>query len=197
MKRRHYFLLVVFLVIAILLAPYVQKTLHYLIIEPAAYYWWGIKQVARVIPQSLYWIIILTSLSFVSIFSLIRDLFLHKSKTEMILTRKGPVQALADNIVRSENRDYFRWAIANRLANIARRILFPREQLPDENQPALDSIKWDAPPEVRKYLETGLQSSFMGVHGYRKRFRKQKTIPLDINLNQVITYIESKMETEK
>ena len=115
----------------------------------------------------------------------------------MPLPHKGPVEALANNIAQAEKRNYFKWTLANHLANITLKILDQRTQYLDDNHSPLDGLKQSAPPGVRKYLETGLQSSFMDYRGKRKWFKNQKNSQLDINLNQVIACIESEMEIEK
>ena len=60
---------------AIILAPFALKIVNYLLIEPIAYYWWGVKQLIRTIPQVVYWFFLITCLGLIVIINLVRQLF--------------------------------------------------------------------------------------------------------------------------
>ena len=61
MKRYRLVILLIILVCGAFLAPYGYRFVEAILIEPIAYYLWGMKQVFRVIPQSIYWIVIIIS----------------------------------------------------------------------------------------------------------------------------------------
>ncbi len=194
MKRRHWLGLGILMSAGILLAPYARLIAQYLIIDPIAYYRWSITQVLQVFPQSAYWIGISVSLSLVVALILLRDLIAGLTAKEAAPHQKGAVEQLAEQIQKSQTSNYFKWVIANQLAETALKILPAKFGRSQQDRRNFDHLDWHPPPQVRKYFITGLNSSFMD---YRKKKRFQKTpnaTPFDIDLNDVIGYLESELE---
>ena len=186
------------LVAAVILAPFAIKIVHFLLIEPLAYYWWGVKQVIRTVPQVVYWFFIIACLGLIVVLSLVRQLFSSQETDKAHRTQVGPVESLAESIGRTHKSSYFKWMLANRLANLSLNILQRRNnEGPELNggyQRDFSEINWDPPPKVKAYLEAGINSSFME---YRNKgwFSRQKTNKhFDADLEQVIEVIENQLE---
>jgi len=193
MKKRPAIFGLLLLAAAILLAPYARLVIHYLIVEPITYYSWGIRLIAQAIPQSAYWMFLVFSLVFIVSLSLARDFILSREVVEETRPRKGAVQILAGHITRTRKNNYFKWMIANRLAKTALKILVKNNGGQDHHRD-FTQIYWLPPDDVKKYLEAGLNKYFIELRERGRFFQKRKTTPFDIDLNQVVKYIESELE---
>lgn len=180
-----------FLLLAALLTPLAQRVAHWLFLEPLAYYWWGIKQIIRVIPDSFYWLFFLVCFGLLALVFLMLDIFRYRTRPEKPVTPRGPVAYLAENIDRSGQSNYFKWVIANRLANIALRLRW------DESLAGPDAVAPLAAPHVQAYLNHGLLSSFMDYRQKRKWFDRNRETPFDVDVRDVIDYLESQMEQSR
>jgi hypothetical protein len=107
----------------------------------------------------------------------------------------GPIEQLGENIKRSEKSNYFKWAIANQLANLYMSII---SQNMGSAGDGLYSYDFDPNivTSIEKYFSTGLSKSFMDYRHKRKLFNIRDMPPLDVELDSVIKYLESKMESE-
>lgn len=182
---------------AVLITPLIRVIVHFIIIEPIAYYWWGIQQGLALVPQYFYWIFLVSSLG------IIASIFLLKyfvSRTQDPVTKNmlvGPVESFADSISRTKGNNYFKWIIANKLATITLMILDP-SKTENQKKKSLSTLNLyfkDFPDNLRNYLQTGMDSSF-------SHFRytniipniKQKNPQLDINIEMVVDYLEHLVE---
>jgi len=196
--RNRWILFGILLGSAIILAPLALKFVNNLLIEPIAYYWWGVKQLIRTIPQVVYWFFLITCLGLIVVISLLRQLFSFKETDEAQSSQDGPVETLAESIGRTQKSSYFKWLLANRLASLTLNMMqSSNEEGPDhngKNQRDFSHLNWDPPPDVKGYLEAGINSSSMG---YRKKgwFSRQKTNKyFDTDLDKVIEYIEAQID---
>jgi hypothetical protein len=64
----------------------------------------------------------------------------------------------------------------------------------ESNTYQFPEAEWDAPEEIRSYLEAGLDNAHMSLSSKKRWFKPKATSPLDLDINQVINYIESQME---
>jgi hypothetical protein len=189
---RRWLSLLGFLLIAGILTPVVQRVAHWLLIEPLAYYWWGVKQVVRVIPESFYWLFFVACFGLLAFGFFIRDIFIHRARPVRPVVQRGPVAYLAENIDRSGQSDYFKWVIANRLADIALRIR-GGDRVNGPGNGTID-IAPLAAPEIQTYLRNGQLGSFMDYRQKRKWFSRKRITPFDVDVRKVIDYLESQME---
>ena len=82
---------------------------------------------------------------------------------------------------------YFKWQIANLLAEIAMNILNYQERLLPGRK-LLGRIR-KLPPEVEKYLDAGVNTTFADYPA-PQRFRRTPTTPFDVDLDLVVGYLE-------
>jgi len=167
-----------------------------MLIEPTAYYMWGIKQVVRVIPQSAYWILIIVSLIFIVVYITIKSFFQHETTIESTANKKGAIDQLAEYIHHSENSNYFKWVIANHLANLSLSIMDQQNGNINKEPRDISGMNRNPPPQINIYLNAGLNHSFMAYRSKRKIFKKQDVTPFGIELDDVINYLESLLESE-
>jgi hypothetical protein len=116
----------------------------------------------------------------------------------MELLRKpvsGPIESLADWMVRAPSGTYFKWLVAQRLGKLSRGLIaFQTRAELKEGGARLDAPGWNPPGEVKAYLESGLNGSFADFPRPRWPFQKPKPTPLDIDPVAAIDYVESKAE---
>ena len=192
--KRHTLALLAFLVLAAVAAPWVYRIFHTLVIEPAAYYWWGVKQVIRTVPESYYWLFVLACFGIFALGFLLRDILTNRERIDEPIIQRGPVASLAENVERSAKSNYFKWVIANRLANLALDI-WQVENGPTQERRLFDQVPVRSlSPRVRTYLEAGLLSSFMDFRPRWKWKKKTRETPFDLDISIVIEDLESRME---
>jgi hypothetical protein len=184
----------ILLVISLLLAPYAQVIIQTLIIEPIAYYWWGVRRMIEVIPQAAFWFFIIGSLGMIVIFNLLRSLALTSKPKGNTLPQAGPIQSLAEAISQSQKSNYFKWMIANRLANLTFILLNRHNGDNNGGSRNFSQENWNPPMKTEEYLVAGMNSSFMDYPRKGRFSKKLEKTPFDTDLEQVIAYIESQME---
>ena len=196
MKRRPLFLFGVFFLIAAAMAYFMQDLIRSALFEPISYLWWGFNILYRSIAQLVYWILLMvgvTLMAFDSLYGKNRGEELVEEETN---PTKGPLETIARQISRTEKGGYYKWLIANRLGKLARSILSLRDGQTDIQNGPLEGRDWNPPDEVGKYLESGLTRTFADFPRQR-RFSRPLETPFDIDINQVIAYLETQMENHR
>lgn len=187
------------LLLAILLAGALAYALRDIIedslIQPLIYVFWIVRLYYEAFPQVFLWIVLLVAVFLMEAASLITE---SASQGRDMVRRKpavGPVESLAEWMVRAPRGLYFKWLIANRLGKLSRALLaFQTRREPKSIWEPLKSPGWEPPREVAAYLESGLNGSFADYPRSRWPYQKQNPTPLDIDPAQAIDYIESKLE---
>jgi hypothetical protein len=196
MKHYRLVILLIILVCGALLAPYGYRFVEAILIEPIAYCLWGLEQVFRVIPQSIYWIVIIISQMMIVYYLIIRSLFKREKAIGVTEKNKGSVEKLAEYIHQSDNSDYFKWVIANHLANLRLQMVNQENGFTDNDSRNNLGNNQDLPPDILQYFNAGLNQSFMAYRKKRKLFVKPVETPFELDLDDIIKYLESSMESE-
>jgi hypothetical protein len=187
------------LFILIFILTFTQRgMLGRLIAVPLLTLWWQVKLYYAGISQPAVWaalVALIGTSAIVTILPAIRFGETEKIKTK---TAQGSIETLANLLEDAKQGPYFdKWLIANRLGENAGEILAQREGRPvNKTFGALSGSGWNPPPEIGIYLDTGLQSSLTGrtdrrwsLHG-----KSHPPTPLDIDLQQVVDYLENEMK---
>lgn len=187
-------------VIAVLaLSFYLRGPIQRVIIIPLAYLWWLIKLCYRAVPQAILWVFLAIAV-FVFMLRLIplKNIILRKRKVEYNPS-VGAIEDLALWVRKSPRGIYYKWLVANRLGKNAREILAQRDgHAVNIKFGPLEGSDWNPPQEIKTYLEIGLNGSFADFPQFRSWWtwwRKPKPTPLDVDVRQVIDYLESELET--
>jgi hypothetical protein len=191
-KRRRYGLLALLLAGAALLAFLLAGPARDYIILPLAKYFWMAKGIYASFPQAEYWTFLLVAIFLMLGFVLLRADWGERDREERRQSFPGDVQQLAYWIARSRKGIFSRWHLARRLADLALEILESR----GSNVKATRQLKgpgWNPPPPVQKYLETALRTSYAD---FAKRSASEPESSLDTDVNLVIEYLESLVESE-
>jgi hypothetical protein len=193
-KKRTLLYISIVVILAIILAPYTWKIVRSLLFEPASYNWWFFQQFSHIFPQSLYWIFLIGSLGVVSVLLIIYRLWSPRWGDQKIEREKGPIKALADLCELSEKSHYAKWIIANRVARTSQQLFARVFRNKGEISLQLSDYKDVLPENIMMYLLAGLDNSHMNPKSKRFFWSKKEQSPLDIDLDQVISFLESQLE---
>jgi hypothetical protein len=162
MKPRQILLLLAGLVVAIILAFYLQDVIRRIVVTPLAYLWWGLKLIYSAAPQLLLWILLLIVFFLGVITSLLSWISIGNAHEKQSRPAQGPVEILAGWVSHSGKGNYYKWMIANRLGKMARAL---SGRIEDGQFPAhiedLHAPGRLAPEAVQRYLKAGLDESFV------------------------------------
>jgi hypothetical protein len=121
----------------------------------------------------------------------------NKANNKTKVKREGAVEQFAEYLNRSERSNYFKWVIANHLAKLNLKIRHQYNGNPErENKENSEMVEDDKTP-VEKYFSAGLNNSFMEYHKKKKFYKSKNGSPFDIELDEVIHYLESQLEIKK
>ncbi|MBN1454460.1 MAG: hypothetical protein JW963_25810 [Anaerolineales bacterium] len=197
MNRRQLVLLGVSFLVAAAMAYYLQDIVRSVLFVPVSYLWWGVNILYQSVAQLVYWVLLVvgvTLMAFGSLYGKDRDKELIEEESNPSL---GPLEATARQISRTGKEGvYYKWLIANRMGRLARSILSLRNGQADAPNNPLKGRDWNPPDEVAAYLESGLTRTFADFPRQR-RFSRPLETPFDLDLNQVIAYLESQMENHR
>jgi hypothetical protein len=188
-------LLVTLLIVVALLAFFLQSWIERLILEPATNIWLSIVLFYRSFDEFTLWMLLVSGLAMLGLWSLGR----RSRKTEPRNLVKepvsmGPVEDLASWLADTGRGAYFQWAVANRLARLAKKILNQdmSQSLPTAST-WLDKAAEQIPTEMREYLEAGLQRApAPTTRRLLNRLSTQPAYKQDPEL--VISFLETMME---
>lgn len=187
---------------ALALAFMLRDVVEQLIVRPLAYLLWWLGLAYRYIPQLLIWSVLVLFLIYLSLGRLVDQLGPPRKKREVEARRfNGNVLELARQIERRQGGIYFKWQISRMLGLIA---LDLQELRTHNRSRKLEPGGSNMPPQVRKTLEAGLNTSFAD-YPLRRRWslaallRGEKTQPAEVtpfdgDLGPVIDYFEAEME---
>ena len=191
MNRRLLLVILLAGALAYALRDFIEESL----IQPLIYIFWIIRLYYEAFPQIFLWIVLLVAVFLMEAASLITESTLHGRDVVRRKPARGPVESLAGWMARAPRGLYFKWLIANRLGKLARALVaFQARQQPKPVWEPLAGAGWEPPSEVAAYLESGVNGSFADYPRPRWPFQKANPTPLDIDPEQAIDYIESKME---
>jgi len=192
-RQKRWFLPLMVMMITVVLALVLQFLVYDLVIAPIAFAWWLLKGFLQVVPELAYWWMLVTMFFLAALRALFRHLNPQSQPKANQVTQQGPVEQFAYQIERIDDGNYFKWSVAHHLGELARSILLQRNGGEVAARRSLQGPEWSPPPVVQAYLEKGLHSSFVQLPRQRFWSRPKKTA-LDIDLNQVVEYLESQLE---
>ena len=182
------------LIIAILLRDVVER----LIVRPVLYLLWLLSLFYRIIPQPVVWLLVVLGMTYLVLIRLADRIRPPGVGARPAMPAYGPVDDLARRIEHKGSGIYFKWQIAYTLSQVAAEL----QALRLHNRGRKLELSGTAvPPQVRRYLEAGLYTSFSDypLPGALPLLIKNKPVqptPFDIDLGPVIDFLESEMEGE-
>jgi uncharacterized membrane protein len=185
MTRLRWLLLAGMLGSSLTLAFFLRDIVYDVVVVPLAYLLWLGKYYYTAIPQIILWMILLVILFVTVALNFVPEARPSRRQERIRKTTEGQVEALAVWIHKARKSNYFKWQLANRLGRITRRIneLTGRQVNSGSNKEA-----------VEKYLDAGLNNSFVDFATPKNRFRHSIPTPLDLDPKDAVDYLESQME---
>jgi hypothetical protein len=195
---------------ALVIAVFLRDAVEMTIIRPAAYILWWLGIIYRFIPQPALWFLVVLAMLYLTLESIAGKFEMPLRKREERKITLGPVAELASQIERKSGGIYFKWQIARTLGDIAVDLQSLHQP---ERRRKLDFDKNSASMDVYHYLDAGINKSFSDYpldRGYLffkklplpewlpvpERFSSLPLTPFDIDIDPVISYLESQMEND-
>jgi len=194
MKTRIYFFLLFTLIAAALLALLLRGAVKEWIILPLARFFWLVKGYYGAFPQAAYWVIALGIAVLVALLGFhLPDVERHPHQDQW-KPLPGSIREMSFWIQRGKSGIFPKWHIAHLLAELALDIL-DRRGTRQKHARLLTGPDWAPPAEVRNYLDAALTTNYTD-YPKRKRFSSLPPTPFDQDLEPIIKYLESLLESE-
>ena len=192
MKRTQWFVIVVAILLAALLAFPLRAAVYKVVIVPISYLIWSLHLLYRVTPQFVWWALVFVLVVLTIGNSLLPKNYSGRKKLIKLRAPQGPVETLAIWMKKARSGVYFKWLIANRLGKLAHQMLAQRETHHVRSIFApLISPDWTPPKPVQDYLEVGLHGSFADFPQAFVPWAKSTPTPLDQDLAEIVKALES------
>ena len=173
------------ILVAILLYP-VRRAVAGAVMSFASYLVWSVNVMGVVIPQQILWVFLLILILYIAIGSFYGKRYREEKSSEEQSPVIGAVEAMAEYIEERHRGIYFKWQIAHLLGKIHKTI--------EENASRGTSGRIPLPSDrVQAFLDAGVNTSYADYapDGF---VLKNNSTPLDIELEQVVAYLEEEME---
>jgi hypothetical protein len=194
MKKKIIIFLPSALVSVALLAYLLRGVVQSWVILPLARFFWLVKGYYGAFPQASYWAATLGISALVAFLSLRLPEWESRQKMEHGIPSPGSVQEMSFWIMRGSGGIYPKWHVAHLLAELALDIL-DRRGTRQKNARLVPGPDWAPPQDIRTYLDAGLTTSYT-QYPKQKRYGHLPPTPFDQDLEPVIKYLESLMESE-
>ena len=173
------------ILVTILLFP-VRRAVTGALMSFAAYLVWSVNILGVVIPQQILWAFLLVLILYIAIGSFYGKRYREEKSSEEQSPVIGVVEAMAGYIEERHRGIYFKWQIAHLLGKI--------QQTIQESASRGTSSRIPLPSDrVQAFLDAGVNTSYADYapDGF---VIKNNSTPLDIELEQVVAYLEEQME---
>jgi hypothetical protein len=194
MKSRAYFIFPLALIAAALLAFLLRGAVKEWIILPLARFFWLVKGYYGAFPQAAYWVVVLGIAVLVSLLGFHLPDIERRLPQDQWKPLPGSIREMSFWIQRSKGGIFPKWHIAHLLAELALDIL-DRQGTRQKQARRLTGSDWVPPAEVKKYLDAALTTNYTD-YPKPKRFGSLPPTPFDQDLEPVIKYLESLLESE-
>jgi len=194
--RRRWLTLGGMVLIAIILAFPLQDMIRKTVIVPLAYLWWALGVLYKSFPQIVVWILLVILIAFTLLGSLSTGRKRKPREELKVKPVQGQIEGLATGLVKMRNGTYYKWQVANRLGRLARDFLIQRgDRATTRDLSPLSGHDWHPSPPVDAYLDTGLRGSFADFPTSYWSFKPPEPTPLDIDVNEVVEFLESQIKS--
>ncbi|MBI5354532.1 MAG: hypothetical protein HZB50_17975 [Chloroflexi bacterium] len=162
-----------------------RRTIVGAIVSTASYIVWSVNIFGSIIPQPVLWVLLLVLILYIAVGSFYGKRFWDNKIQRKLGPSIGPVEARARWIEERSRGTYFKWRLANLLGRVYQAI---------QEANRYDKSKDDSvPARVHDYLDAGLNTSFAD-YSLPKLFQKKEETPLDMDLEEVVDYLEEQLE---
>jgi len=173
------------ILVAILLYP-VRRAVAGAVMSFASYLVWTVNVMGVVIPQQILWAFLLILILYIAVGSFYLKRYREEKSPEDQSPVVGAVEAMAGYSEERHRGIYFKWQIAHLLGKI--------QQTIQQNASRGTSSRIPLPSDrVQAFLDAGVNTSYVDYapDGFSL---KNISTPFDIELEQVVDYLEEQME---
>ena len=173
------------ILVTALLFP-VRRALAGAVMSFASYLIWTVNVMGVVIPQQILWAFLLILILYIAIGSFYGKRYREEKSPENQSPVIGAVEAMAGYIEERHRGIYFKWQIAHLLGKIQQTI----QQSASRGTSGRIPLPSD---RVQAFLDAGVNTTYADYapDGF---VIKNNSTPLDIELEQVVAYLEEQME---
>jgi hypothetical protein len=198
MKRGQILLIAAGLVVAFVLAFFLQDVIRRAVVTPLAYIWWVLKLFYAAVPQLFLWILLLVGLVMIITPGLLNWNSDGRPYEQPSKPAQGPVETLAGWVSNSREGNYYKWKIANRLGKLNGDMSGRMDALNLPDQPGAPATPGQLPPEaVQRYLKAGLDESFVDYPLPKLPFLHRQATPFDLDVDKAVEFLESQMKDHR
>ncbi len=195
MKRKRYPFIFAGLLVAVILAFFLQEVVHQAVVIPLTYLWWVLKFLYATVPQLFLWILLLAGLVLITTGSLLswntgRGGYERPSKPV-----QGPVETLAGWVSNTGQGNYHKWVIANRLGKLSQS-MDVRSKKPrlKNGWTSTEPPGYEKAKAVSRYLQAGLDELFVDYRLPPFRFMRRRPTPFDLDVKEAVEYLEAQIK---
>ncbi len=184
MSRSRWLLLIGAVILSALLTFFLHDAIYEIIVLPLVYLWWLIRFYYSLVPQLFLWTLLLLGLFVIVLATSVPSI--HPARRRESRRRaRGQVELLAMWLARAPKGNYFKWQIANRLGKVALGL--------DEmsGRQSRFGVRNEA---VERYLDAGLNTSFVDYPRATNPFQHPAPTNLDLDPKEAVEYLESQLE---
>jgi hypothetical protein len=195
-----YVVLAAVLLAGFLLAFFVHDFFRELLLYPLVYLYWSIRIIYEGVPGVIWWGIAIALLVLLALKSLTRRGESEQPAedyADISLTRP---QTWMRQLKKTKHGDYFKWQLAREISQLTLAHIANNERLTlEQAQVKLTDGQLDLPPHIQAYLAAGtLARSYGNYTQIESQLRLPGTkSPLDMNPEEIVSYLESKLELNK
>lgn len=179
------------IILLLIAAFFLRDAIYQTVIVPLAYLLWVARFYYSAVPQIILWGSLLVILLMIVLSNLIPDAASTPKEEPIHKPARGQIETLAGWLVKADKGTYFKWQIANRLGHIGLEVKETSERR-TRREPVLSEAKASANEAVEKYLEAGVNTSFVDYPN-----QKSVSTPLDVNPKEVVDYLETQLEMSR
>lgn len=181
MKTAPWKLLILLGIIAAVMAYGARDAVQNLIVLPLAYLLWQLRGLLAGVAQLIQWGIVVMLMVLVMAWQLVPRLAPRRQTMATPGAREGNVHATALCLVRARSSNYFRWQLAHRLGRVAGQL---------GGSSGVDPKAASLPPSIARYLDAGLNHSFVDYAARRVSFTPRPASPMNLDPEEVVRYLE-------
>lgn len=170
------------------------------IVVPIAYTIWITRLQLEAMPQIIPWVVLVVIVLAIARRSLSSP---HTQKREsrnrIEIQRRGRVKVWANRLSRTNRGEYFKWSLAQQLAQLTLDTMAHNERVPSvEIRQRLLADRLDLPPDIELYLKVALTQPSAGrLSEFRHRlFGGTRVSVLDLDPELIIQFMEAQMGEE-
>jgi hypothetical protein len=188
--RRLIIFLLLFILAALIAFPLRGTVFNYLI-APVSFLWFYLVYYYHVIPQQIYWFLILLVAAYIALGGILENPFKRRKGKFIPIQFRGPVESLSKWINDSRRGVYSRWRVSRALGIMAASILEMRGGGKSGRIKTLKGKDWNPESGIQDYLEAGLNGSYADFP------ISARNTPFDMDVEKVVAYLESQLEMNR